>query len=48
MLADTTLELVATVTDIDVESGRIELDVTVRNQKSETRLFGTAIVELPR
>lgn len=48
MLADAALTLSAIVTDIDEREARVELDLTVRNQKDETRLFGTAIVEFPR
>jgi len=44
MLADEPLLLVAIVTDIDEERQQIELDLTARNQRDETRLFGTAIV----
>ncbi len=44
MLADEPLLLTAVVTDIDEERQQVELDLTARNQKEETRLFGTAIV----
>ena len=36
------------VTDIDLESGKVEIDLTVANEAGETRVFGTASVRLPR
>lgn len=48
MLADAPLALVAIVTDINEESRQVELDLTARNQKEETRLFGTAVVRFPQ
>lgn len=47
MLADEPLGINAVVTDIDEETGIVELDLTVKNAKDETRVFGTAKVELP-
>jgi hypothetical protein len=35
------------VTDIDETAGRVEVDLTVTNDKGETRVFGTAKVQLP-
>ena len=35
------------VTDIDEEAGRVEIDLTITNAKGETRVFGTAEVQLP-
>lgn len=35
------------VTDIDENSGTVEIDLTVTNDKGETRVFGTASVGLP-
>jgi len=35
------------VTDIDTDSGLVEIDLTVLNSKNETRVFGTASVKLP-
>ena len=37
----------AVVTDIDEDEGIVELDMTVKNTKDETRVFGTARVRLP-
>ena len=34
-------------TDVDVDAGRVEVDLTVTNDKGETRVFGTAKVALP-
>ena len=36
------------VTDIDLDSGKVEIDLTVTNEAGETRVFGTASVRLPR
>jgi acyl dehydratase len=47
MLADTPAIISAVVTDIDEEEGWVELDMTVKNTKDETRVFGTAKVRLP-
>ena len=47
MLADTPAIISAVVTDIDEDEGIVELDMTVKNTKDETRLFGTAKVKLP-
>ena len=44
MLADERLKLSAIVTDIDEEQRLVELDLTARNERDETRLFGTARV----
>ncbi len=35
------------VTDIDEETGEVEIDLTVTNDANETRVFGTAKVLLP-
>ena len=34
-------------TDIDEETGIVELDMTIKNTADETRVFGTARVKLP-
>ena len=47
MLADTPAIISAVVTDIDEDEGLVELDMTVKNTKDETRVFGTAKVRLP-
>ena len=47
MIADETLHVSAVVTDIDEDAGLVELDLTVKNDADETRLFGTAKVSLP-
>ena len=47
MLADDALDIEAIVTDIDEETGTVELDLTAKNMAGETRLFGTAKVRLP-
>ena len=35
------------VTDIDEDEGKVEIDLTVANEKGETRVFGTAVIRLP-
>ncbi len=47
MLADTTLSIGAVVTDIDEETGIVEIDLTVKNDAGETRVMGTANVRVP-
>jgi len=47
MLADAPLIIGAVVTDIDEEEGVVELDMTLKNDADETRVFGTAKVRLP-
>ncbi|MEM7406844.1 MAG: MaoC/PaaZ C-terminal domain-containing protein [Pseudomonadota bacterium] len=42
VLVDEPLSITATVTDIDEDVLRVELDLTVSNAKGETRVFGTA------
>ena len=42
MLADNPAIISAVVTDIDEDEGIVELDMTVKNTKDETRVFGTA------
>lgn len=47
MLADEPLLVGAVVTDIDTDEGLVELDMTLKNVRDETRAFGTARVRLP-
>jgi len=47
LIADEPCKVDAVVTDIDEESGVVELDLTVKNERDETRVFGTARVLLP-
>ena len=44
MLADQPVTVDAVVTDIDEETQLVELDLTVKNDAGETRVFGTAKV----
>ena len=48
LLADEPCALAAVVTDVDADSGVVELDVSVKTSAGETRVFGTARVRLPR
>ena len=45
LIADEPCVLSAVVTDVDAETGVVELDVSVKNQAMETRVFGTAKVK---
>ena len=47
MIADEPLTISAVVTDVDEAEGLVELDLTVKNARDETRVFGTAKVRLP-
>ena len=47
MLADQPLKIGGVVTDIDEETGIVEVDLTIRNEADETRVMGTAKVRLP-
>lgn len=47
VLVDQPLSITATVTDIDEEERRLELDLTVANGAGETRVFGTATLIFP-
>lgn len=48
LLADEPCTLSAVVTDVDVGSGIVELDVSVKNAAGETRVFGNARVRIDR
>lgn len=47
LLADEPCTIKGLVTDIDAETGKVEIDLTVANDAGETRVFGTASVQLP-
>jgi len=47
VLVDEPYRIAGVVTDIDELSGRVEIDLTVTNEKGETRVFGTATIRLP-
>ena len=47
LLADTPAIINAVVTDIDEDDALVELDMTIKNEKDETRVFGTAKVKIP-
>ena len=48
VIADEPHKITGVVTDIKVEESIVEIDLTVTNEKGETRVFGTAQVLLPR
>lgn len=47
LIADEPCVIDGVVTDIDEDTGIVQLDLTVKNEKGETRVFGTADVLLP-
>lgn len=47
LIADEPCSISAVITDVDEESGIVQMDLTVKNAKDETRVFGTANVRLP-
>ena len=47
VIVDEVYHINGVVTDIDEAEGRVEIDLTVSNDKGETRVFGTARVTLP-
>lgn len=47
LLAEARCELSALVTDVDEETGVVELDLSARNDRGENCVFGTARIRLP-
>lgn len=47
VIADEKHTITGVVTDINIDEGLVEIDLTVANEKGETRVFGTATVGLP-
>jgi acyl dehydratase len=47
VIVDEPYRIAGVVTDIDEDSGKVEIDLTVTNEKAETRVFGTATIRLP-
>ncbi|MCR9277744.1 MAG: MaoC/PaaZ C-terminal domain-containing protein [Pseudomonadaceae bacterium] len=47
VLVDSTCTINGVVTDIDEDNGQVEIDLTMLNEKGETRVFGTAQITLP-
>ena len=47
VIVDESYTISGVVTDIDQDTGKVEIDLTVSNQAGETRVFGTARVALP-
>lgn len=48
VIVDESYTISGVVTDIDQDTGKVEIDLTVSNEAGETRVFGTARVNLPR
>ena len=46
-IVDQTYNINGVVTDIDEDTGEVEIDLTVTNDAAETRVFGTAKVIIP-
>ncbi len=47
VIADEKHAITGVVTDIDEDASTVEIDLTVTNERGETRVFGTAVVSLP-
>ena len=47
LIVDTPIRVKGVVTDMDEETKTVELDLTILNERGETPVLGTAIVELP-
>jgi acyl dehydratase len=47
LVVDDPCSISGVVTDIDEATGSVEIDLTITNEKGETRVFGTAQVQLP-
>jgi acyl dehydratase len=47
VIVDESYTISGVVTDIDEDTGKVEIDLTVNNEAGETRVFGTARVRLP-
>jgi acyl dehydratase len=48
VIVDQQYHIKGVVTDIDEDSGQVEIDLTVVNDAGETRVFGTATVKVPQ
>ena len=48
VLVDQPHTITGVVTDVDEETGSVEIDITVANEAGETRVFGTATARLPK
>lgn len=48
VVADDKHTITGVVTDINEDEGLVEIDLTVANEKHETRVFGTATIQLPK
>ncbi len=47
LIADDPCIVTAIVTDVEEDTGIVEMDLTIKNSANETRVFGTAKVALP-
>ncbi len=46
VIVDQPYTISGVVTDINAETGKVEIDLTVSNEAGETRVFGTAMVRI--
>ena len=47
VIADEKHQITGVVTDINEDDKLVEIDITLANEKGETRVFGTASVQIP-
>ncbi len=47
VVVDEAYRISGVVTDVNAETGSVEIDLTLSNEQGETRVFGTATVRLP-
>lgn len=47
VVADQPCRIRGVVTDVDEDEGCVEIDLTLTNERGETRIFGTATLRLP-
>jgi acyl dehydratase len=48
VLVDEPHQINGVVTDINTDDAQVEIDLTVTNSKGETRVFGTALLGIPK
>ena len=48
VMVDNPHKITGIVTDINEDEGTVEIDISISNEKEETRVFGTATAKLPK
>ena len=48
VMVDNPHKITGIVTDINEDEGTVEIDISISNDKEETRVFGTATAKLPK